>query len=80
MKRAIFEKFKQHRSLKQALLATRNGILVEAAPRDYRWGVGLAQSDPRIANKRQWRGTNLLEKALMEVRTALQHDADGILT
>jgi ribA/ribD-fused uncharacterized protein len=77
MKRAIFEKFKQHRSLKQALLSTGNGILAEAAPKDSRWGVGLSQTDPRIADKRQWRGTNFLGRALMEVRTGLRHKADG---
>ncbi|KAI6191048.1 hypothetical protein M3Y97_00185400 [Aphelenchoides bicaudatus] len=76
MKRAIFEKFKQHRSLKNMLLSTGNGILVEAAPYDTRWGVGLKQTDPRIGNMQNWRGTNLLGKALMEVRTGLQHKAD----
>ncbi|KAI6226639.1 hypothetical protein M3Y95_00641800 [Aphelenchoides besseyi] len=75
MKRAIFEKFKQHRTLKQALLATR-GTLVEAAPNDRRWGVGLKENDPRIADPNKWRGTNLLGKALMEVRAGLRNGAD----
>lgn len=77
MKRAIFEKFKQHKSLKSLLLQTGNGILVEAAPNDFRWGVGLSQNNPRITIPRQWKGTNFLGKALMEVRTGLQHNADG---
>ncbi|KAI6234772.1 hypothetical protein M3Y99_00767000 [Aphelenchoides fujianensis] len=75
MKRAIFEKFKQHRRLKAALLATR-GTLVEAAPKDYRWGVGLSVNDPSIQDPTKWRGTNYLGRALMEVRTGLKNGAD----
>jgi ribA/ribD-fused uncharacterized protein len=58
------------------LLNTGNGILVEAAPKDFRWGVGLKQNDPRITDPRQWKGTNLLGKALMDVRTGLRNGVD----
>ena len=54
------------------LLHTGDRIIVEASPYDRIWGVGLAVEDPRIVNEKNWRGQNLLGKALMEVRDQLK--------
>lgn len=42
--------------------------LVEGSPFDKIWGVGIADNDDRILNEANWRGKNLLGKALEEVR------------
>lgn len=65
-------KFSQHPELAKQLLATGDKILVEASPYDRVWGIGLAQEDPRCQDPAQWRGLNLLGKALMAVRQRLQ--------
>ena len=44
---------------------------VEASPYDRIWGVGLAQDDPAIDDERNWKGRNLLGKAITEVRDIL---------
>jgi ribA/ribD-fused uncharacterized protein len=70
-KTALLAKFGQNQSLKDKLLKTEN-ILVEAAPKDKTWGIGIHLKDPNILlKKREW-GSNLLGKALMEVRACLK--------
>lgn len=64
-------KFKQDIKLKAELLETGNKILVEASPFDKIWGVGLSADNDVILNEKSWRGTNLLGKALMDVRKLL---------
>lgn len=54
------------------LLATGDRIIVEASPYDKIWGVGLSEEDIRILDERNWKGYNLLGKALMQVRSELQ--------
>jgi ribA/ribD-fused uncharacterized protein len=44
---------------------------VEASPVDCIWGVGLAEDNPLIDDEKNWRGTNLLGKALDAVREIL---------
>lgn len=62
-------KFRQNEALCAVLLGTGGATLAEAAANDRMWGIGL---DARAARAGQgWRGTNLLGKALMEVRAAL---------
>lgn len=68
----IFEKFNQNPSLKEILLSTGNKTIVEASPFDKIWGVGLHWDDNRILNEKNWKGKNLLGKALMEVRQKIQ--------
>lgn len=58
--------------LKQELLATGNKTLVEASPYDRIWGIGLLEDNPLVDDETNWRGQNLLGKALMEVREALR--------
>lgn len=60
-------KFNQHPDLLDYLLAQRNKILVEASPYDTKWGVGLSVKDKAIFNVENWKGTNFLGFALMEV-------------
>lgn len=64
-------KFTQNESLKQTLLATVGTTLVEAAPNDRIWGIGLAEDDPRAHNRATWQGTNWLGEVLMRVREVI---------
>lgn len=61
-------KFQQNRECYDALMETGDKILVEASPYDKIWGVGLAEEDPLILDEKNWKGENLLGKALMKVR------------
>lgn len=69
--RAGIAKFGQHHELRDFLLATGDKVLVEAAPRDTIWGIGLGAENPKAADPAQWRGHNLLGFALMAARAAL---------
>lgn len=64
-------KFAQNEALKSYLRNTNEKILVEASPTDTIWGIGLAETDRRIYDPRQWRGSNLLGFVLMKVRALL---------
>ena len=61
-------KFTQNEFLKQKLLSTGTKMLVEASPYDSIWGIGLGEADDAILNENNWKGLNLLGKALMDVR------------
>ncbi|WP_268960827.1 NADAR family protein [Paraburkholderia kirstenboschensis] len=65
------EKFAQNPGLRSILLATAPTELVEASPYDLIWGIGLGERDPRLTDRSQWRGQNLLGITLMRVRDAL---------
>jgi hypothetical protein len=69
-------KFGQKRILKDVLLSTEDKIIVEASPYDEIWGIGLYHDDDRVLNEKNWRGMNLLGKALMEVRENLKNKTD----
>ncbi len=79
-KRIVYEgneaKFTQNNDLLEALLATRGTTLVEASPDDRIWGVGLAEEDPRIRNRRTWRGTNWLGEILTQLRENIESRSD----
>lgn len=64
-------KFGQNPDLKAFLLSSGDAVLVEAAPRDQIWGIGLGQDNPKAQDPKQCRGQNLLGFALMDVRGAL---------
>jgi len=72
--RGNFYKFTQNEDLKDFLLATGDKILVEASPIDKIWGIGLSAKSAGIEDERNWRGQNLLGRALMEVRTAIRQN------
>ena len=71
----LLEKFRQNSHLKQLLLSTGNSIIAECSPTDTVWGIGLALSDSRINDMKQWKGRNLLGFILMEVRSTLSLEA-----
>ncbi|MFJ4657896.1 NADAR family protein [Nocardia sp. NPDC088792] len=69
--RGSIAKFGQHEELRDFLLATADQVLVEAAPRDTIWGIGLGAENPAATDPARWRGENLLGFALMDARSAL---------
>jgi len=73
--RGLLEKYRQNPELRALLLATGTLQLVEAAPNDTVWGIGLAQSHPDATVPSLWRGLNLLGKATTEVRALLRSEA-----
>lgn len=72
MKKILFLKFSQNEKLKEILLATKDKKLVESSPYDRIWGVGIHFTDELIYDESNWKGKNLLGKALMEVRDELK--------
>lgn len=66
-----FAKFTQNKILHDELLATGDKKIVEASGDDCIWGIGLWEDDPRIHDEKQWRGTNWLGEAIMQVRAKL---------
>lgn len=77
--RGSVAKFGQNADLRAFLVGTALGddgaVLVEAAPNDAVWGIGVAESDPRARDPREWPGTNLLGFALMRARASLVESA-----
>lgn len=67
MLEALRLKFNQNEIIKQKLLETKPKILYEASKNDKIWGIGFYDKDA-IHNKSKF-GTNLLGKALMEIRS-----------
>lgn len=66
-------KFNQNPAFKAYLLATGNKVIVEASPYDAVWGIGMTADEARkVTAPSDWRGTNLLGYALMEVRDTLK--------
>jgi ribA/ribD-fused uncharacterized protein len=61
-------KFQQNGGAARQLAGTGSALLVEANPRDWIWGAGLAADDPAFGDPAQWRGTNLLGRILTKVR------------
>ena len=75
MEDILMAKFGQNPKLRRILLDTGTRTIVEAAPQDRKWGVGLNVAD--VLAGRKWRGSNLLGQALMNVRARLSaQDAD----
>lgn len=64
-------KFGQNAGLRRRLIDTGDALLAEANPKDYIWGIGLAEDDPAALDPANWQGTNLLGQVLMQVRTEL---------
>ena len=67
-------KFSQNEDQKETLLSTGERTLVEASPHDRVWGIGWHWTDPEILHESNWKGQNLLGKALMEVRNTLKRE------
>jgi len=64
-------KFEQNKNLRQSLFATQGTTLVEAAPNDSVWGIGVAENDVRALNRSTWQGKNLLGEILTKIRIEL---------
>jgi ribA/ribD-fused uncharacterized protein len=75
-----FAKFTRIPLLKERLMETGSKILVEAAPWDSVWGIGMGVEDPNILDKDKWRGQNLLGQALMKARTTIGRLEHGVLS
>lgn len=73
MYRGVYAKFSQNEDLKKLLLSDylRDKHFVEGSPVDNIWGCGIKYDDPRIDDKANWTGANLLGKTLDRVRTEL---------
>jgi len=69
----VFEKFNQNHMLKRVLLESENKVLVEASPYDVIWGIGLHYTNEKCLDEANWKGLNLLGKALMEVRDKIRN-------
>ncbi len=61
-------KFAQNEALRDALLATGDAILAEAAPNDKKWGIVMTAAVAEKTPQADWNGKNLLGKVLMELR------------
>jgi len=72
VKRGNIAKFEQNPELFDELMKTYPTTLVEASPYDPIWGIGLNKADAKVTPKSEWKGKNLLGKALTEVRTKLR--------
>ena len=66
-----FYKFSEDVNCKEALLSTKNLILVKDSDYDTFWGVGCSRKNPQIKNPGNWKGKNMLGFALMKVRDIL---------
>ena len=64
-------KFAQNKDMLDFLKNTGDKILVEASPCDTIWGIGMSERDEGVEDPHNWKGSNLLGFALMEVRDEL---------
>ncbi|CAD7704672.1 unnamed protein product [Ostreobium quekettii] len=68
-------KFSQNEELMNILLSTGDLAIAEAAPNDRVWGIGLGPEKALATTSRsEWRGSNLLGKALVQVRDELKEE------
>lgn len=67
----LVAKFRQDETCLAAMVASEGTELVEASPSDTIWGIGLEENDPRVLDRSQWRGLNLLGNALMRARPSV---------
>ena len=67
-------KFSQNQDLMDDLIKYQDLIFVEASPVDVIWGIGLHYEDDRVLDEKQWKGQNLLGKAVNKVIKILIKD------
>lgn len=63
----LLAKFTSNNKLKNVMIKYKNYQFVEASPFDRIWGIGLHEDNELIKNETNWRGQNLLGKALTKV-------------
>lgn len=71
MKEGCRAKYTQNEDLKEKLLSNKTQTYVEASPYDVIWGVGMGENNPKINDKENWLGMNLLGEVLTEIRNEL---------
>lgn len=69
-----YAKFKQNPNIRHALMNTKNTLLVEAAPNDAIWGIGIDEVMAKNISAEKWPGTNWLGEILTEVRDVLNKE------
>lgn len=79
MKTALMAKFSQNPDLKNALVQTKNSLLVECNPLDYHWSCGLSLNHPHVQHPHMHPGKSILGILLMEVRQELQASHPAIM-
>ena len=81
MYKAVLLKFKQNKALKDIILADefKDKGFVEGSPYDKIWGVGISWDNPKIADRKNWKGENLLGKVLNWARHYLSCTTVGEL-
>lgn len=67
-------KFTQNSDLRKFLLATGDATIVEAAPNDAIWGIGIAEEEARTTDPSAWPGTNWLGEILTKLREELKNE------
>jgi len=65
-------KFTQNSKFAEELLTTGDKVIVEAAPNDRAYGIGMTAQQARITPVAQWAGENILGQQLMRVRQTLR--------
>lgn len=63
----LLAKFTSNNKLKNVMIKYKNYQFVEASPFDRIWGIGLHEDNELIKDETNWRGQNLLGKALTKV-------------
>lgn len=69
----VREKFLQNGLARNLLLSTGSAILAEASPYDGIWGIGMSANDPDFNTPSKWKGSNLLGRVCMRVRSDLRN-------
>lgn len=64
-------KFSQNRELKTLIVSLKDWEFVEASPYDKIWGVGMGVDYENIFDPSNWKGQNLLGKAIKEAQTRI---------
>lgn len=71
----LYAKYKQNIILHDYIIETDMLKIVEASPIDKIWGIGLGIYDIQIEDKKNWKGSNILGKILMNVRSQLLYES-----
>lgn len=71
-----YAKFTQYPTALASLLATGDGHIVEAAPWDKIWGIGMYRGHPDIDDPTKWKGTNWLGIAIMNARELIRNPTE----
>lgn len=67
-------KFTQNQDILTKLLDTKGKTLVEAAPDDKIWGIGMAKDNPKAWARKTWGGLNYLGDVLTFLRIELSQN------